>query len=247
MSSGPRPPYRRPPITEAALDIRVTLPVGIGLDQLRETGDKLGDRFPATAEQYDITAEITSGPRVGAAAHQRAVGYQFRSEVGDRLFSMGLGGFSYNKLAPYERWETVRDEAKEIWSVYRAVTTPETVKRLGLRYINRLDLPLPVSDFRDYLRTIPEISPELPQGLSGYFMRLFIPQDDLGAHLILQEAILPPPHDGVVSILLDIDVFKTGEVPQDNDEIWVFFEQLRLRKNRIFEACITDKARELFS
>jgi uncharacterized protein (TIGR04255 family) len=71
----------------------------------------------------------------------------------------------------------------------QSVTKPKLINRLALRYVNRLDLPLPVGDLKYYLRTVPEVSPDLPQGLSGYFMQLQIPQEDISAILILNQAL----------------------------------------------------------
>ena len=48
---------------------------------------------------------------------------------------------------------------------------------MALRYINRINIPLPFTDFKQYLRTTPEIARELPQGLSTFLMRLVIPMD----------------------------------------------------------------------
>jgi uncharacterized protein (TIGR04255 family) len=50
----------------------------------------------------------------------------------------------------------------------------------------------------------------------------------------------------VVSVVLDIDVFRAIDVPSSEDEIWSLMEHLRTIKNQLFEASITDKARELF-
>ena len=49
-----------------------------------------------------------------------------------------------------------------------------------------------------------------------------------------------------VSLLLDIDLFKDQNVPQKDNEVWELFSHLHRQKNKIFEAFITDKARELF-
>jgi uncharacterized protein (TIGR04255 family) len=114
-----------------------------------------------------------------------------------------------------------------------------------VRYINRLDLPLPLEDFKDYLRTVPEVSSDLPQGLSGLLMQLAIPQEDIGALLLLNEALLPSPDPDTVSILLDIDLFRELETSIDEEELWRTLDQFRVRKNYVFEACITERTKEL--
>ena len=46
--------------------------------------------------------------------------------------------------------------------------------------------------------------------------------------------------------MLDIDIFSDQDVPDDEDAIWEFFERLHVRKNEVFESCITDTSRKLF-
>jgi uncharacterized protein (TIGR04255 family) len=92
---------------------------------------------------------------------------------------------------------------------------------------------------------VPEVSPDLPQGLSDYFMQLQIPQEDLEGMLVLNETLMPPPEDNVVSVLLDIDLFCEVNFPGDKNAQWDLLEQLRVRKNEVFEACITDSTRRL--
>ena len=70
---------------------------------------------------------------------------------------------------------------------------PEAIERLAVRYINRIDVPSPGIDLKQYFRTSPEISPDLPQELSGYFMQLTLPQPDLGGAVLINQAIIPPP------------------------------------------------------
>ena len=47
-----------------------------------------------------------------------------------------------------------------------------------------------------------------------------------------------------MAVALDIDVFKQGGAPQEEPEMWEYFETLRSRKNEVFEACISDAMRE---
>ena len=77
-------------------------------------------------------------------------------------------------------------------------------------------------------------------------MQLQIPHRDIAALLVLNMAMVPPARENVVSIVLDLDIFRVDSVPQNEDELWLYFEQLRIAKNKAFEACLTDATRELF-
>ena len=151
-----------------------------------------------------------------------------------------------SRLAPYSHWSGFRTETRRLWDIYRSIAKPSKVTRLAVRYVNRIDIPLPVNDFGDYLRTVPTVSPDLPQGLSRYFMQLVMPLEDVKGTVIINETIIEPARPEVVSVVIDIDVSCGNDVPSTEEEIWALMEQLRNAKNNVFEACITDKARELF-
>ena len=126
------------------------------------------------------------------------------------------------------------------------MVNPEVITRIAVRYINRIDMPIPLDDFNRYLRTYPEVSKDMSQGLSTFFMTFDSPQLDIGAMLKLNMAMVPPPNENVASVMLDIDLFKQIDVPQTDDAIWGDFEHLAKRKNKVFEACITEDTRRLF-
>jgi len=191
------------------------------------------------------TGQFQVGDQVSASASSRNVGFVLASRDKKQILQLQLESFTFSRLAPYQSWEPFRDEARRLWVVYRESLKVEQVKRLAVRYINRIDIPKPPIEIKDYLRTGPEISPQLPQKLAGYFLQMNIPQEDIKSTLLLNETIVPPPNPESVSIVLDIDLFSDLNVPTDEEEVWKFFEDLHVRKNQIFEACITDRTREL--
>lgn len=242
--------YKGAPITEALIDLRVELPSEVAVSTLKEIHHSVRSDYPMCEDMVMAQGQFQTGPSVAAIATQTHIGYRFSSGDGKQILQVRLDGFTLNRLAPYERWESFRDEARRLWEFYYAVANPKNINRVAIRYINRLDLPLPLSDFKDYLRTVPEVAPDLPQGLADYFMQLQIPQEDLEGMLVLIEALIPPPVEKagqVVSILLDIDLFCSVILPGNGESQWKLLEKLRVRKNEVFEACITDKTRELFT
>lgn len=241
-----RASYPRAPITEALIDIRVTLPERITVADLArvDIGDDVG--YPQRRNQFAGEAHIAIGEQLGASTRQTHVGYAFVSSDERQIVQVRLDGFTFSRLAPYDRWETFREEAHRLWTLYRSVAEPVGIIRVAVRYINRLDLPLPMEDLTDYLRTVPEVSSDLPQGLGSYLMQLEIPQEDMGASVLLNEALLQSPDIDTASVLLDIDLFRPLEASIAEEELWDLLDQFRVRKNEVFEACITERTRELF-
>lgn len=239
-------PYPKAPITEAIIDLRVELPPDFNVTQLNKVhaGEEAANPMPE--QLHTAFGQMRFGTQMSATAGSQHTGYLFRSEDGTQVYQARLDGFTMSHLAPYKNWETLRNEARRLWNVYRATTNPSRIVRLAVRYVNRLDIPLPIQDFREYLRTVPEVSPDLPQGLSGYFMQVAIPLEDVKSLAVINETMIDPAAPEILSVVLDIDISRTQDLPPDESGVWDFFEQLHARKNDVFEACITDRARELF-
>jgi uncharacterized protein (TIGR04255 family) len=239
--------YPQAPITEAVIDIRVTPREGLNVEEFRTLAKNFGDEFGTQNDQLRLATVIVPGQSAVQPVAPTKTGIQFVANSKDKLFQAQIDGWSFNKLAPYRGWEEeFRDDARRLWNGYRAIAQPQKITRAALRYVNRLDLPAPVSDLSTYLRTGPEISSDLPQAVDNFYLQLQIPQADVNALLIINMSIVPPPKEGIVSIVLDLDLFQATDVPQTEIELWNCFERLRIRKNQIFEACVTDATRELF-
>ena len=148
-------------------------------------------------------------------------------------------------LKPYETWERFRDEARRLWGKYREVTSPE-ITRVALRYINKMEFPLPVKDFGNYLAAPPTVPAGLSQGVSSFLTRVVIHEPEIGAAGIITQALEQIINPNVLTIILDIDVFKQKSEGITEEEAWQTLEKLRHFKNKIFFESITEKARELF-
>jgi uncharacterized protein (TIGR04255 family) len=241
----PRRHYSRAPITEAIIELRAKLPEGITAADLEKCGADQTGAYPTKKKLNLSVGQLELGERLSTSASTRHMGFLFASADNKQVFQARVDGLAVSRLAPYDRWEPFRDEARRLWNVYRKVAKPAKVERMAVRYINRLDLPLPVPEMKDYFRTVPEVSPDLPQSLAGFFMQLNIPQPDIRGTLLLNQMVTDPPGPGVVSVVLDIDVFRDADLPADEEGLWRFCEELHRREGQIFEACITDRARGL--
>ena len=64
---------------------------------------------------------------------------------------------------------------------------------------------------------------------------------------LMFEAFAPPLSPELVSVILDFDLFREQIWQSDDEEIWRFLEELRHRKNQVFNASITEKTKELIA
>lgn len=241
--------YRKAPITEAVIDLRVPIIHASEIEHYSTLANGTEHEYPTKSRLLEPEGVVeVRGVETGVATgvSAKSIGYRFVSADGRYVCQNRMNGLTLSRLQPYENWEPFRDEARKLWERFRERFHPETVTRLALRYINRIDIRAERIDLKDYFRTLPEVSPELPQTLRGFFMQVRLPERDLNAEAVINQMLAEPAERGAFSIILDIDLFQTQRVPDSEDLIWGQFEKLHDRKNEIFEACITDKTRETF-
>jgi uncharacterized protein (TIGR04255 family) len=239
--------YARAPITEATIELRVIAVEGMNIARLEDLQRRLRDQYPESHPIYQqqITLPITDSS--GPLEKSEQIGFRLLSADKQRVAHIQLASCAFSWLYPYDRWEPFRDAARELWSVYRQALRPAEITRIAVRYINRLDVPLPSIEVKDYLRTVPEVSADLPQTLISYFMQLVIPHPEAGAVAMINQALVPPQAPGTTSLILDIDLYRDQDVPSDDETVWALFERLREGKNKIFQACLTPQTEALIS
>lgn len=238
--------YSKAPLTEAIIDLKVTLPSDVNIDTLSSIHPHIKELFPIKEEIHRSSITLQPVSETPINTTQQLFGFVFRSEDKLKIFQATLSGFTFNRLAPYPSWEEFRDDARNVWEIYKSVVKPEIVTRAAVRFVNRFELPGTALNLRDYLRITPEVTPDLPKTeISNFFMQLLIPQED--CQLIINEAIVPATNPGTLSVILDFDLFREQIWRSDDDGIWQYLEKLRLLKNSVFEASITDETRRLIA
>jgi uncharacterized protein (TIGR04255 family) len=118
-------------------------------------------------------------------------------------------------------------------------------KRLGVRYINRLDVPGDRIDISEWLQLGVLLPKQLLLDTTSYAINVTAPLPD-GANVIVNSNSADSPLLNYGSVVLDIDVYFDNIFSGTPEEMWESAEELRHVKNSIFEACITDRSRALF-
>jgi uncharacterized protein (TIGR04255 family) len=245
--------YPNAPITEALVDLRVQYEPGVSLDKLKAFGAEVKAQYPHQNNREFVQGEFRlegTGPQ--AQATRTTVGYIFHSEDRTQAVQVRLDGFTFSRFPKYKDWPHLIDETERLWSIFCKMLQPRTVVRIAVRYVNQINLPMNNQGgglrFEDYLATFPEMRGlEEEIILEGFFLRLVVPQVDLSAKLIVNEALMPPQGD-TIGIILDIDLFRENlSLDVNSQEIWDILDTFRDRKNKYFEASITDATRKLFN
>jgi len=238
--------YERAPITEALIDISVTLRLERqSLEVLKSVHPLISDQYPREELRSVTEGEFQIAKEPKATVSSRPLGYAFHSVDGRQVVQARLNGFTFSRLEPYETWERLRDEGRRLWNVYSKVVEPERVAGVALRYINKLVIPFESVNLAEYLNIRPEFPDNLEAATSEFSFRVVVQQEDFGGVLIVMESSLPPPAAKSLAVLLDLWVYKNNPSLVSDEDLWSLLETMRSRKNTYFETAITDKIREL--
>lgn len=242
------PKLAKAPITEALIDIRLKLPRSFNVDNFKSIGSQIRSEYPKEKTIYLHEAKISYQQKEQNIAASHIVnGYRYESSDGAKIVQLREDGFTFNRLKPYDNWLDIRDESLRLWNFYNDLVKPEYINRIALRYINNLNAPLPMNDFKDYLSCPPEVPEGLPQVIRSFFYRVIIPHSDARITAIITQALEAKVDiKDKIPIILDIDVFKMTEEGFLREDMVVILEKLREFKNLIFFSSITPKLLETY-
>jgi len=240
--------FPKAPIVEALLDIGFEPSTPIGPDVFEKYHELVKTAYPTKKEvrasQADI--ELSQGLPPKLVTHKDVLdGCHFLSDDKKQIVQVKMRNFTANRLSPYESWEKFQPETQRLWGLLAPLIKQARIRRVGLRYINRVEVPLPVNDLREYILTLPDIPAGLPQAVSEFFMRMVVPDSKREISAAIYHTI-EHPKTGKLPVIFDIDVSKTVSIDLNDKSLWTIVEQLREYKNEIFFHSLTDKAKELF-
>jgi uncharacterized protein (TIGR04255 family) len=244
----PQPPYPKAPIIESVIHLAV---------EGKATGEqlqKLMKRFAKDYPQQETVSSVSVAINTTGGAmtvQQQIDGYRLKSADQADILMLFPNGVAAARLAPYPGWESLRDRAHVAWAEWRKSTGYGVLNRIGVRYINRIDIAiegvgsLDIETYLNFGARVPEFS-KFPMG--GFLLQITKPTElEHWSTSITATIASPPPLVNHLSLILDIDVFRTEQIPGRDADLWDCIDAARPLKNAIFQSCITDEARKLFA
>jgi uncharacterized protein (TIGR04255 family) len=256
------PHYPSAPILEAVLDFRVATLPAAAIDAIQQLGPDLG-------ASYTRSERLKAG-RISRSTFSDADGMAYASDDGKHVVQARLDGFSFSRLAPYDRWETFIAEARRTWDAYEGrVLRGRQILGFSVRYINEFTLeyyvPLhvyfnvyPAMPNRDVLFTKLFLMAETATDeLPGRHLVLLAPRilmDDFDARYdeapvstTTAESLTPgeptetPEAPPPLRIMLDnLFLFEA----ENASSAWSVMDRVRKIKNDVFNSQITERLKE---
>jgi len=163
------------------------------------------------------------------------------------LLQLSEDTLTVNELPKYPGWEQMKHDVLEAWCELREAIGPETITRIGLRYINRIERTHLEERASDWLKPSVYIAEYVLRSVSGFLYRLqSVPDPDNRLIVTLGEATEASERRGN-PIILDIDriVERSIEIHNDaimseitrlHDSVWdVFKASMTLRLERLLK------------
>ena len=242
------PHLRVAPIAEAVINWVARAGNPVLPDKLqRELAARLPDYSQCQPQrELEIEAHLDAD---GATQSHRDSWHGFRLTSSDKgyIAQFNRDGMIFSRLPTYESWAIFAAEARRLWAIFVELAAPSEVQRLGVRFINRIEL-IETSDAARYLARTHNCLEPLGLPKSGYFYHSMheVPGQPFQINVI--ETIQPasPPLRERFGLILDIDVFTT-QAFQPADEIMDdYLARMRWLKNKVFFTLMSKSALKEF-
>src|SRR5688572_22917321 len=163
------------PIIEAVIDVRAQTPSELSIHLLSELGAEFGLQYeaikPINVVEFEFKTAPGQSPQTSHMDHGIS-GFRYESEDRKQICQCRRDGFTFSRLSPYSNWNEVFAEASRLYRIYCKAAEPEEVARIGVRYINRIELPIgEVSEVRKYLTAAPILPSDADCILTGFLSR----------------------------------------------------------------------------
>lgn len=236
-----------PPIVEAVVDIDCDLPPNVDFLSLETAArEKYGDTYPKLRRRFAEVHEIktTADASMSETSVKRTLdAFQLLQEDEKQLVQVRRLGYSFNRLAPYPGLDTLLPEIRRTWQLFCELTSPTQIRRVQLRYINRILFPMldPSLELDRVLRCRPQLPDEDGLALSGFLIQYSAVEKATGltVHSVLTREPVESAHVALIfdNAAFDDRAFEAG----DWSSIATRIAALRLLKNRVFANTLTEK------
>jgi len=241
----------KPPIVEAVLDIDCDLPPGQQLAALEERARaRYGEDYPrfrtVWMEKHHVEANPDQPTKV--SVEQGIKAFHFLQEDEKQLIQMRVQGFAFNRLAPYTSLDDYLPEIEGAWKSYVDLASPVQIRRISLRYINRIVLPSKERcvTLDHYLRIGPRSPDQAKLRLVGFLNQQAAVEVGTGHQVNI--LLSSQPEEGEKLPIIFDNSATAEEAGRPEDWAWILgkIQALRDLKNRVFQNTLTEECLNLF-
>ncbi len=242
--------YAKPPLVEAVCEFRLSDDTKWDLTVAGLLYEKLRNSFPNKEQRLFQQLEVVQSPEEFQQKQKTEERALFFNEDRSAFVQVGARMLAINCLRPYPEWPGFRGYINQGLTALKEIVEVKGVKRLGLRYINRIEIPNDVDSgtvkLETYFDCRPFLGSRLPQELAGFLLGVLLPfeagRDN--CKIVLSGAVAEKPNHQAFSLDIDYSTIAPLAVPPDKIGEWIEIAHRNLEI--AFEGCINDSLRILF-
>ncbi len=241
--------YKNPPIVEAVCEFKFELEKAPEQTEIDLVYSSIKSQFPknkkGTVHRMEVKVDVKEKKEEFSKNFYSFD--QFFSEDEKTLVQLDKGRLSIHRLKPYQSWEQFYSLIKLVFDAYAKNIKIKSIERIGLRYINNFEIPLPISNMEQHLNLHPAIGKGLPQDLASFMIGTIFVFEDGKDNAKVQLLNKPATISDKTIFVLDIDYFllTPGSVSIDKVDQWLLTAHQNIEN--IFETALTDKTKQLFN
>ncbi len=242
--------YKFSPLIETVCELRFTQDSPWDMTIPGLFYDKIRNDFPIKEQRNVNEVEIIHGPQ----------GIQQQIRTRERLFfysndrkiftQIGPYLLSIHTLTPYPGWSIFKEKIKLSTDPLLKIFNAKKLQRIGMRYINRIDIDLKnidgVFNIDKYFNLFPNTGENMPSSNYSHFLILcefpFNEGKDLCRIQLTDEKSNVNEHS---LFILDIDYFLTQQQLLKEFIIYQWIDSAHEKIEQFFEGIITDELRKI--
>lgn len=180
--------------------------------------DKIGKEFSERADVHRLGLTIqqaggkVSQPSVIEAGPDRI---QLKRPDGSAMVQIGSRQLIINHLRPYPNWDVFRDLILRTYETYNNLIEGGALSRIGLRYINQIDLA--GTDYKDIISVWPSFSDSLKRDVATFFQRYELKHDKPAGLLIHQTGLIQVEDKNMLVLDLDFIASSVSAITSQKD------------------------------
>ncbi|MFH1857210.1 MAG: TIGR04255 family protein [Candidatus Omnitrophota bacterium] len=223
------------PIVEAVIDIRIT-PKNI-LDE-HAAFPFFKERLSDYSKQENMNAkslQIEVGKERNAPVVKDLgfVGTKVSSTSEPYIAQFYKEAFIFSRLSPYNEWKIFMAEAIRLWGLYCELVEPEEILRIGVRFINKIDVIESQIELSNYYENAPDSIKNTVWPILNYMHKdTYQPTPIYIVNII--KTVKHISDKSIAGLILDIDVIMNKKFGNDLKKITDHLIYMKWLKNKAF-------------
>lgn len=238
--------YVNPPLIEAVCDIRFDANSNWDLAIPGLFFDRFKSSYPKRRQAAAIDLAVSPAKDQVEQILSRHDRLQLLDEHEKDVLQIGPHLLAVNRLAPYESWQHFEPRIMAAFDAYLDIARPKRLARIGLRAVNRIEVPKPLIRMEDYFDFYPHLGDHLPQEIGPFLVGVEFTFEGGRDHLRLEVRNTLASKEGLTSFLLILDYYSQGLGKIEFLAVRDWLRTAHRHLDDVFEGCLKDSLREVF-